>query len=651
MGLRAYARLDVPLHRGVVKSFMRRLRKVKVRGEMTEGDICVAVWAVGRMVERLRGPVAMVDDKDDDDNDADDNDDDDNDDDDGGGVTSIHPSREDGDNKLTSLPLTTPSHNGQISTSVTQSETKCEDGDLKEITALVKEAETMSYTLLNELFKRSCLGDEYSEGKRQQPLSVMQVGDILSSCVALKLDIDGYILEHISLSVQYEHEYGTRQSYTISDIARILWSLQRLRMSDQSEMIAALIRKFVHLLETDDSTMTTCDPKHLTMILRSVILLSPGTTIMQDTFSAVSPILLDPTFLLRCNEFEVSSFIWIMAKAHIYNKEVIYNLSCRMRDVDIISNCSPSSASRFLWSFTMLVESGEEDLVFKEVLFETFQALGGIMLSSQLTHTDISNTMWAMAKASYSLDMGIFDHLAEALSQDSMLERANTRQLSQALWACGKMIAWENPLRAKNGGVGGGTGVDIEMKFPPYIGRARKIASYLVTVRLDEMKPKDIAQSCWALGHLKINDHKMLYPLAHTAAYYAQKNVFNSQEIANIVWGLSKTSFRNEWLIRTLTRQLRHTAIQEQCTPQEASNILYALGTMNIRDDATFRYMNLVIMMHLSKATAQTIANSLWAHDRVKLDPPPQLLDTWLRERLDVMDLYLDNAKHVHVIE
>lgn len=521
----------------------------------------------------------------------------------------------------------------------------------KEVAVLEKEAETMSYTLLNELFKRNCRRDEHSEEKRQQPLSAVQVGDILSSCVALQLDIHGDILEHISFSVQYEHEYGTRQSYTLCDIARILWSLQRLRMRDQSGMIAALVQKFVHLLNTDYFTMTTCEPKHLTMILRSVILLSPGTTIMQDTFSVVSPILLDQKFLSRCNEFEVSSFIWFMAKAHIYNKEVIYNLAYRMRDVDILSNCSPSSASRFLWSYTILVESGEEDLVMKEVLFETFQALGSIMLSSQLTHADISSTMWAMAKASYSLDMGIFDHLVEALSQDTMLELANTRQISQALWACGKMIAWENPLRAKNGGIGEGIGVDAEIKFPPYIGRAKKIASYLVTTKLDQMKPKDIAQSCWALGHLKINDHKILYPLAQTAAYFARSNVFNSQEIANIVWGLSKTSFRNEWLIRTLTRQLRHPEFQEQCTPQEASNILYALAIMNIRDEATFRYMSHVIMMHLSKTTAQTIANSLWAHDRVELEPPPQLLDRWLRERLDVVDLYLDNAKHVHVIE
>jgi len=316
-----------------------------------------------------------------------------------------------------------------------------------------------------------------------------------------------------------------------------------------------------------------------------------------------------------------------------------------------LSECTPSSASRYLWSFTALVERGQEDLVIKEVLFETFQALGGILLSSKLTNAEISSTMWAMAKASYSLDMGIFDHLAEILAQDKMLERASTRQISQALWACGKMIAWESPLQAKGSGVGGGGAPFAGITFPSYMNRARKFASYLVTTRLNMMSPKDIAQSCWALGHLKIHDAKIVNPLARTAATFAQRNLFNSQEIANTIWGLSKTKFRDEWLIRSLTRQLRNPSIKEQCTPQEASNILYALGIMKLRDEATFHCMNDVIMLQLSEVTPQTLANSFWAHDRVQLQPPQQLLDGWLKERIDVVDLYLDNAKQVHFIE
>lgn len=60
----------------------------------------------------------------------------------------------------------------------------------------------------------------------------------------------------------------------------------------------------------------------------------------------------------------------------------------------------------------------------KEVLFEMFQALGGILLSTQLTPVDASSAMWAMAKSSYALDMRIFDHLAEVLAVDFMMETA-----------------------------------------------------------------------------------------------------------------------------------------------------------------------------------------------------------------------------------
>jgi len=506
-------------------------------------------------------------------------------------------------------------------------------------------------------------------------LPLANVADILSSCVALlqrqdDVVVHGGILKHISYSIQHDHNPSP---YTVADIARILWTLQRLhhRTTDSIENTASLVRKFIRLVEEADATTSdtnnaatsTLDPKHLIMILRSVIIQSSGTTeIIHDVYHAIVPIASKASFLSRCNEFEISSLIWFLAKAHIYDKELVYSLSNRMREADVVDNCHPSSATRFLWSFTTLVEMNEEDLVIKEVLFETFQALGSVMYSSQLNRVgDISSTMWAMAKASYSLDMGIFDHLAQTLARDGMLERATTRQISQALWACGKMIAWENPLRTtanKNNGGGGGYGVaaggggEFMMNFPLYIDSGRKFASYLVTSsKLDQMSPKDIAQSCWALGHLRVNDAKIIYPLARTAASLAQNDAFNSQEIANIVWGLSKTYFRDEWLIRTLTRQLQRPSLKETCTPQEASNILYALGIMELRDEATFECMNDVIMTRLSDATAQTIANSFWAHDRVQIQPPQQLLDRWLRERLDVVDLYLDNEKQFHVIE
>jgi hypothetical protein len=64
--------------------------------------------------------------------------------------------------------------------------------------------------------------------------------------------------------------------------------------------------------------------------------------------------------------------------------------------------------------------------------------------------------------------------------------------------------------------------------------------------------------------------------------------------------------------------------------PQEASIVLYALGRRNIRDVQVFRHLTQAILRHhIHTASAQTIANILWAHRTVFIEPPPQLLERW----------------------
>ncbi len=133
--------------------------------------------------------------------------------------------------------------------------------------------------------------------------------------------------------------------------------------------------------------------------------------------------------------------------------------------------------------------------------------------------------------------------------------------------------------------------------------------------------------------------------LASEASKIALTYKFNSQEIANIVWGLSKTDFDNEAIISILTKQMQNDEIIKHTTPQEAANVMYALGKMMIRDEETFSCMNEVVMRHLDQATTQTIANALWAHDRVNLTPPQKLFDSWAKQKLDIFGLYLDNRQ------
>jgi len=587
LGLSAHSKLERP-QLGLLKAFMRRLRKGPVRKNMESTDICLALRAVAKSIEQL---------------------------------TAV-------DNNYYSSSFYVDGHYSLHDRLLCNGVGKGDEGETDDelnsrIATLWGEAKIMSYTLVGELLSttKERFGTEMNE--QQICLKSKEIADILSSCAVFQFNQDGGLLNEISRIIKYDID----QYSSVGNIARILSSFHKLKMNDEKDTITALVQQFITLLETH----AACDPKSMNVILSSVVLLlSPDDIVVRKLHRVVSSILLsDDSFLSQSNDIEISGFIWFLAKANIYDKELLYTLAFRMRDEELIANCLPSSASRFLWSFTTLIEnSKEEDWAVKEVLFETFQILRSVMLSDRLTSVDISCTMWAMAKSSYVLDLDLFVHLAETLAGDTMIKRANTMQISKALWSCGKMLSCENPGRSK------------KYKMPPYILSARIFLSHLASVN-DQMTPKDVTQSCWVLGHVKENDMEVLHPIASSASSFARKELLNSQEISNILWGLSKADFKDKRIIGALTNQIRRPALLERCTTQEASNILYALATMNIRDKSTFDCMNNVILENLSETTSQAIANVLWAHDCVRLKPKRQLFDKWARQKVGVVDLYL----------
>jgi hypothetical protein len=188
-----------------------------------------------------------------------------------------------------------------------------------------------------------------------------------------------------------------------------------------------------------------------------------------------------------------------------------------------------------------------------------------------------------------------------------------------------------------------------KVSIPPYVKSAEKFASYLVSL-LDRMSAKDISQTIWSLGRLKVKSPSIVYPTANRAAQMAQDKCFNSQELANILWGLSKLEYNEPHVVSHFTDQLRRSSIMHSTTPQEASNVLYALAKMCIRDEDTFFSMNQVLMRQPESATTQTIANALWAHETVGLLPPKQLFNSWAKEKLHIVGLYVENQQ-IEIIE
>lgn len=562
-------------HFGVLKSFSRRLRKSSVRVDMSIVDITRAIWAVGQSVRQIDLLVQ----------------------------NEVH---------FNSFPF-----------------------QHEDIAEMREDAVIMLYTLAGELLKPKNL--EYPQVKKLHGLKTSQVIDLLSSLVIFEFEpTHSFVIE---LTNHVKDNLLQRDDFTATHIAKILWSLQRLRCPIDDEFVQSMVDKFVNILLSEDAH--ACSPSTLNQMLRSITLFLPdhGRSFPQ-LYRAAASLLNNQSYLENCNEFECSNFLWCYAMAKNYDKTVILALSERMRNDDIVSSLTPSSVSRYLWSFTSLVESNEEDIGMQETLFEVFETLGGILLSTHLKPVDSAMAMWAMAKSSY-VNMGIFDHLAEVLSVDFMLERSSVQQITQALWACAKMISWEDPLREK---------LEFgKVSIPPYVRCAEKFASYLVPLQ-DRMSAKDVSQIIWSLGRLKIINPSIVYPIARKATQMSQEERFNSQELANIVWGLSKLEFDAPLAISNFTYQLRKPSIMNFTTPQEASNVLYALAKMGVRDEDTFHAMNQVLMRQPENATTQTIANALWAHETVGLLPPKQLFNSWAREKLNIVGLYMED-RQIEIIE
>ena len=97
-------------------------------------------------------------------------------------------------------------------------------------------------------------------------------------------------------------------------------------------------------------------------------------------------------------------------------------------------------------------------------------------------------------------------------------------------------------------------------------------------------------------------------------------------------------------IIFLLTRTFAHPSNAERHLvidqPQAASIILYSLGRMNIRDVDVFRCLtNYVLKYQIDTASAQTIANILWAHRSVHIEPPQQLLESWTMLKLPDLNI------------
>lgn len=380
--------------------------------------------------------------------------------------------------------------------------------------------------------------------------------------------------------------------------------------------------------ENQSSNFNKIHPKCANEILRWPVLAYRRNDAVMEPFRTAASLLFGETlFLERSSVKEVANFLWFLSIARRFDKEILLKIGNCLLEDEKVDDCSPKIASRILATFTALVvlqeKHSSESLM--ELKQELFYSYGGHLLSSKLSPTEISSALYAYAKANYVQDRGVFDHLVNLLA--SSRQECSSRQLSQTIWSCGKMIAWERQEMELL------DDDDAEFENPPYLENAMKLATELCT-RTEELSPPDVAQIIWGIGRLEIEDDDLVSVFANRTIEIASS--MNSVEISNVLWGIAKVQFKDGKLIATLSDRLAADDM-EISSPRVAASILFSLGRLRFKDEAVFRKLSKTMIDQIQDVNAQSIANTLWAFRAVRMRPPRELLDTWAITRLGII--------------
>jgi hypothetical protein len=472
----------------------------------------------------------------------------------------------------------------------------------------------MAFTLTKYILDRT------AEEEEEEQLGTTELAT-LAAAAATTLNLTATDPLVVSLLDAAEESLRSRDAASPVDLARILSALAVWKCRDRPDLVLRIGTRF-------ENDVEQCGPRHVHEFLRCAALLHGRNSTVTEPFQAAARLLLlDPSFLEQCSIRELSNFCWFMAVRQWHDEDVLLALAERILEPDSFDACTPKLACRILSSFVSVSavakhssssshgECGSESEL-QRVSQELFGGLGERLLSAQLSPLDASSAIYSYGKASYLQGMGIFDHLVEVLA--SRASECTVRQLSQSIWACGRMRAWEGE----------------QDEAPPCQEGAARLASHLAT-RAEELSPKDVAQSLWAMGRLGILNNYLVNPLASRAEDLVSK--LKIQEVAMILWALSKLKIQEFRTVFVLTRRF---LAEEGCLdakPKEAASILCSLGRMDIRDEDVFRILSQSMLDQIGNASAQAVANVLWAHRAVHIAPPQSLLDSWASRKLGLV--------------
>ena len=503
--------------------------------------------------------------------------------------------------------------------------------DLGAMSNMEDEGAMVGFTCLRIILDRQMEQEEKDGGFL---LTTSQVVGLISSWASLtNPNREDTVIEQLLQLCGDEKILG---GCNLKQLEVIFKSVQKLDMTKHEELterVGQQLSKLVH--ESALKGFIDIHPNIVNNLIRwPVFSHRRNAEVMKPYVDAISLLITndDHAFLERCSVGQVANFMWFLSSANAFDEKVMKSIGSYLLEDNVVDSCSPNMASRILATFTSLIEMdagppSESLVLIKQNLFHNY---GGHLLSSSLTPPETSAALYAYAKANYIHDMGVFDHLVSILTLSR--KTCTSRQLSQSLWSCGKMIVWEQEdLKQDPKSTSSHVG-------PPYLINAKILAGEL-SRRVDELSPADIAQVIWALGRLEIDENLLLSSFTNRATDFSSS--LSVVEISNILWGIAKLHHKDTELISVLADRLNSPDLHT--SPKEASSVLFSLGKLEWRDAALFRRLSGSMMEQIEETNAQSIANTLWAFRAVRLRPPQKLLDTWAAEKLGLSSINLSD--------
>ena len=414
-------------------------------------------------------------------------------------------------------------------------------------------------------------------------------------------------------------------------LERFVLSIRKVNVTSTSRVVYLKVGKRFLTMVKENQDSNYIRPRSANEILRwSAIVHRRSGEVMEPFIAAALVLFSDKSFLERSTVEEIANFLWFLSKTHCFDERMLLNIGKILVRTEILKqHCSPRIVCKILKAFTSIVSLREESLSesLMDVMQDMFYRYGKYLLSSSLSPAEASSALYAYARANYIRDMRVFGHLVNLMA--SSRQSCSSRQLSQTLWSCGKMmITWERRQKMRVPREN-----NPQKEIPSYVDNALTIVIELST-RVEELSSADIAQIIWALGRLEIREERLASQFADRAVDICSS--MNSIEVSNVLWGIVRVQYKDRKLIGSLSTRLLNIN-DADISPRVAASVLYSMGKLCWKDEILFNKLSRTMINQIEDVNAQSVANTLWAFQAIRLRAPRELLNIWATTRLGIV--------------